>query len=71
MANSHTYGELWQTCLNRIRQQISEEEFDKPLKSVIRKATEEDIETNKIKNPALTNRISIFKEFPKDNLPLP
>ena len=27
MANSHTYGELWQTCLNRIRQQISEEEF--------------------------------------------
>ena len=28
--------------------EISEEEFDKPLKSVIRKATEEDIETNKI-----------------------
>jgi chromosomal replication initiator protein len=27
MANSHTYGELWQTCLNRIKQQTSQEEF--------------------------------------------
>ena len=27
MANSHTYGELWQTCLNRIKQQTSQEEI--------------------------------------------
>ena len=27
MANSHTYGELWQTCLSRIKQQTSQEEF--------------------------------------------
>lgn len=27
MANSHTYGEVWQICLDRIKQQTSQEEF--------------------------------------------
>ncbi len=29
MANSHTYAEVWQTCLNRIKDQTSHEEFSK------------------------------------------
>ncbi len=29
MANSHTYGEVWQACLNRIKGQTSNEEFSR------------------------------------------
>ena len=29
MANSHTYIEVWQTCLNRIKEQTSHEEYSK------------------------------------------
>ena len=37
MANSHTYGEVWQICLDRIKQQISQEEYARwfePIKPI-------------------------------------
>ena len=35
MANSHTYSEVWQTCLNRIKERTSQEEFSKWFAPII------------------------------------
>ena len=35
MANSHTYSEVWQTCLNRIKERTSQEEVSKWFAPII------------------------------------